>query len=106
MENGTLRRRWLRKAPIVALLGVLALTVFGLVTMLLWNWLMPTLFGLAQIGFWQASGLVILSRVLFGGFRHHGWHQHRWRGRLLARWEQMTPEEREKLREGLHCCHG
>jgi hypothetical protein len=106
MENGTMRRRWLRRAPIVALFGVLALTVLGFVTMLLWNWLMPALFGLARVGFWQALGLVVLSRVLFGGFRHHGWHRHHWRGRLLARWEQMTPEEREKLREGLHCCHG
>jgi Ca2+/H+ antiporter, TMEM165/GDT1 family len=105
MESGTLRHRWLCRAPRIAVFGLLALTVFGFVTMGLWNWLMPALVGLTRIGFWQALGLVVLSRVLFGGLHHHGWHQHHWRKRLLARWEQMTPEEREKLREGMRCCH-
>jgi hypothetical protein len=105
MENETLRHRCLRRAPKFVLFAALALIVFGFAVMGLWNWLMPALFGLTQIGFWQALGLVVLSRVLFGGFRHHGWHQHHWRERLLARWEQMTPEEREKLRDGLHGCH-
>jgi hypothetical protein len=43
--------------------------VFGLVVMSLWNWLMPTLFGWHVISYWQALGLLILSKILFGGFR-------------------------------------
>ena len=71
----------------------------------LWNWLMPRLFGLHAIGFWQAVGLLTLSWMLFGGWRgFHGFgpgFRGHGRGRMLARWEQMTPEEREKFREGL-----
>jgi hypothetical protein len=105
MEDETLRRHWPHRALKFVPLAILALAVCGFVTMSLWNWLMPTLFGLTQIGFWQALGLVVLSKILFGGFRHGAWHQHHWRERLLARWEQMTPEERDKLREGLRGCH-
>ena len=75
--------------------------LFGYVTMRLWNWLMPALFGWHLIGFWQAMGLLILCRILFGGFHgRHGSHGH-WRYRMRERWEQMTPEEREKFRQSM-----
>ena len=72
----------------------------GLAVMLLWNRLMPVLFGLRAIGYLQAVGLLVLARVLVGGF-HHGpaGMLHR-RRRMLERWEKMTPEEREKFRQG------
>ena len=47
----------------------LAATVFGFVVMWLWNWLMPAIFGLHLISFWQALGLLVLSKILFSGFR-------------------------------------
>ncbi|RPI21304.1 MAG: hypothetical protein EHM61_25090 [Acidobacteria bacterium] len=75
--------------------------VFGFVVMSLWNWLMPAIFGLREIGYWQAWGLMILSRILFGGFRMGGPGGH-WRHRMKERWEQMTPEEREKFRQGFY----
>lgn len=46
--------------------------LFGIVVMYLWNWLMPGLFGLPTIGFWQAFGLVLLAKLLFGSFGHGG----------------------------------
>jgi len=48
-------------------LGIATFVVLlmGLPLMLLWNWLMPTLFHLARIGFWQAVGLGLLSHILF-----------------------------------------
>jgi hypothetical protein len=49
--------------------------VFGYFVMLLWNWLMPELFGLITITFWQAAGIVLLARLIFGGFKHGG-HDH------------------------------
>ncbi len=104
MEDERLKHRWLRRAPLFVLFALVALTVFGFVAMGLWNWLMPELFGLTRIGFWQAVGLVVLSRILFGGFRHGAGHRHHWRQRLHERWEQMTPEERERLREGMRGC--
>jgi hypothetical protein len=51
--------------------------VFGLLVMVLWNWLMPAIFGLGKIGFWQAFGIVLLSKLLFGGSGHHPRDHHR-----------------------------
>jgi hypothetical protein len=86
------------------LFAVLFLAVFGFVVMRLWNWLMPALFGWHLITFWQALGILILSKILFGGFRggpRRHWH---WRGRMMERWSSMTPEEREKFRQGMGRC--
>jgi hypothetical protein len=88
-------------------LALLAVAVFGLVVMWLWNWLMPALFALPRIGLWQALGLLILSKILFGGFHGHGGPRRHWRHRMMERWEKMTPEEREKFREAMrHRCGG
>lgn len=48
--------------------------IFGYFVMLLWNFLMPDIFGLKEITFWQGSAMVILCRLLFGscGYREHG----------------------------------
>jgi hypothetical protein len=49
---------------VLAFLAVWALLI-GFPTMWLWNWLMPVIFGLPTIGFWQAVGLVFLSGIFF-----------------------------------------
>lgn len=92
-------RRALRILKVVAI-AIVAFTVFGFVVSRLWNDLMPGLFGLHAITFWQAVGLILLGRLLFGGFgpRFGGAP---WRRHMAERWEQMTPEEREKFREGM-----
>jgi hypothetical protein len=92
-------RRILRVLKVVAIV-ILAFTVFGFVVTQLWNYLMPGLFGLRTISFWQAVGLMLLGRLLFGGFRP-GRGGFGWRGEMMKRWGQMTPEEREKFREGM-----
>ncbi len=56
------------------LLGIVAITciafVMGVVVMVLWNWLMPQLFDLPRITYWQAWGLLLLGHLLFGaGFK-------------------------------------
>ena len=67
----------------------------------LWNWLLPPLFGWHAITFWQGLGLLVLCRILFGGFGGHGKDRSHWRRERGARWERMTPEEREKFRQGM-----
>ncbi len=48
------------------MVGVVIISLFiAFPTMLLWNWLMPTIFGLTEVGFWQALGLNLLSGFLF-----------------------------------------
>ena len=99
------------KLMIIAPLAILGMVMFvffgGETVMLLWNWLAPALFGLKQVTFWQALGLLALCRILFGGFgfsggKHSGsrWRmEKRVRERMGERWEQMTPEERERIRQ-------
>jgi len=85
----------------IVLIGLIAVAVFALVVFQLWNWLMPRLFGLHVITYWQALGLLVLSKILLGGFRGRPHFGSPWRHRLWERWQQMTPEEREKFRAGL-----
>ncbi len=69
--------------------GLVVATLFGLLfgwlVKMLWNWLMPEIFGLSVISYWQAFGVVILSKLIFsgiGGFHHlHKSHDHRLRSR-------------------------
>ena len=106
----TERQKKLKKLIWIAPLALLGMAIFtaigGGIVMLLWNWLTPMLFGLPSVTFWQAIGLLALCRILFGGFglggggRRHS--RGRMGGRMRERWEEMTPEERERFREGLH----
>ena len=95
-----MRGRWIPRILKFFFCAVIAATVFSYVVMRLWNWLMPALFSLHAITFWQALGVLILSKILFGGFRPRG-GRGRWRRRMMERWERMTPEEREKFRAGM-----
>jgi hypothetical protein len=94
-----------RRALKLALLAIPAAVVFvamiGFVVMSLWNGLTPALFGWKAISYWQAVGLIILSRILFGGFRGAVGRGGHWRHRMMERCDQMTPEEREKFRQAL-----
>jgi hypothetical protein len=64
---------------------------------------MPDLFGWQPISFAQALGILVLSKILFGGFRggRPGGGHGGWRHRMTERWESMTPEEREKFQQGM-----
>ena len=102
-----MRRNWIGHGVKIALLVALAIAVVSFVVMSLWNWLMPALFGWQLISFWQALGLLVLSKILFGGFRGRPGYGMHWRRRMAERWEQMSPEEREKFRKGMRgrCGH-
>jgi len=102
-----MKRHWILRGFKVLLFVALAATVFSFVVMWLWNWLMPAIFGLHAINFWQALGLLALSKILFSGFRGRPGFAMHWRQRMMERWEQMTPEEREKFQAGMRtgCGH-
>jgi hypothetical protein len=94
------RMKFLGRAVIV----LAAVAVLGGAVMVLWNAVMPALFaGARPIDYPHALGLLVLSRILFGGFRGHGGCHGRGR---WARWQAMTTEEREQfhqtLRSGRH----
>jgi hypothetical protein len=96
------------KGAAFLVLGLAAVAVFSFVVMSLWNALVPALFHGPTLMFWQAVGLLILTRILFGGLRGRGgWHG-RWRERMWReRWANMTAEERARLQERFHgrCGH-
>jgi len=96
-----MKRHWVARGLKFVLFAVLFFTVFSLVVMSLWNWLMPALFGWHVITFWQAVGILVLSKILFGGFRGGPGRHLYGRRRMMERWEKMTPEEREKFRQAM-----
>ena len=105
-------RRW-GFHPFKALMFVsmFALFVFllGTVVMLLWNFIMPELFGWKRLNFWQAVALFLLFRILFGGLgRGHVGKRHFFRKRRQywkEKWMQMDEQEREafKAKWKNHC---
>ncbi len=104
-----MKGRWVLRGLGIAAIGTAAITLFGFVVEGLWNALLPSIFGWHRITFWQALGLLVLSKILFGGgFRGRG--DMRWRRRMGERWgerwEKMSPEEREKFRRGMRGCFG
>ncbi len=85
-------------------LAVVFIAIFGWVVMSLWNWLMPYLFNAKIITYWQALGILVLCKILFGGMKGS------WRGKqcnyhgdfkqkLESRMAGMTEEEREEFKE-------
>ena len=102
-ENGDSRRKrwseWPRGAKI-AVMAAAALVfipvffaLFGAVTMWLWNWLMPAIFKLPTIGFWQAVGILVLSHILFRGCHFRGVGRRQWKREKIR--EQMREEAPE-----------
>ncbi|MDR2868492.1 MAG: hypothetical protein LBV46_03010, partial [Bacteroidales bacterium] len=78
----------------------------------LWNALIPAIFGLVCINFWQALGLLVLGRMLFGGFRGKHCmrmgmkHHHHGHNSIREKWMNMTPEERLEFVNKKHHCGG
>ncbi|HEU5293015.1 MAG TPA: hypothetical protein VFU05_20360 [Cyclobacteriaceae bacterium] len=85
-------------------LGIIFVWAFTLATMYLWNWLVPALFAGPVISFWQALGLLALSKILFGGFgkgggSHHNQWKSRWKSRWQEKWSSMSPEDQEHFKQ-------
>ena len=90
------------KIMMFIVLGVAAFILFGWAIQSLWNILLPELFGWKSITFWQAMGLFILSKILFGGFtskckrgEHSNWGMGYWK----HKWTNMSPEQKEKIKQ-------
>jgi len=98
-----MRARWIGRVAKFIVFVTLAIAGFGLFVMSLWNALIPAIFqGGPVITFWQAIGLLVLTRLLFSGFRPWGsyrQHHKHWRKRWEAKMASLTPEEWEKLRQ-------
>jgi len=82
------------------LLAIAWVAIAGLAIFYLWNALMPAILGLHAISYWQALGLLALSRLLFGRFG--GWGHRMRKARFVRGWKNLTPEERERFSRAMH----
>jgi len=96
-----MRGRWLLRVLRFVLIAAVFIAIFGAVVMGLWNWLVPSLFGGHRIEYVQALGVLLLARILFGRFWGRPGGHWGWRGRMEERWAAMSPEDREKFRQGM-----
>ncbi len=91
------------------IIGVpLVIFALGYITMYLWNWLVPTLFNGPAINLWQTFGIVLLSKILFGGFKGKGGGcccgnnrdpRQAWKEHMKAKWDNLSTEERTSLKD-------
>ncbi|WP_338868153.1 hypothetical protein WBJ53_16780 [Spirosoma sp. SC4-14] len=99
--------------------AILFLSLVGWIVMALWNALLPSILGVSAISWVQALGLLLLSRILFGGFGGRGFGsrgfggqrygsgsrgrfgsaRYEWKQKMAERWSQMTPEQRQQMRQ-------
>ena len=96
-----MKKNWLRKGLMFFAFFIAVVLLFGAIVMGLWNALLPAILGVKTISFIQALGILLLSKILFGGFgRIGGWHggRGRWRNKMQEKWGNMTQEEKEKFR--------
>ena len=92
------RGYWIAK---MIVFGLLMVGLLGLITMSLWNWLVPDLFHGPVINFGQTLGLLLLSKIFlwsFGKKGHYG-HQGPWRQYWKDKWSSMTPEDKERIKQ-------
>ncbi|MEJ7560825.1 MAG: hypothetical protein WKF66_21115 [Pedobacter sp.] len=95
----------------IPIMAIAFLSLVSLVVMLLWNNLLPQIIQVEAVNIWQAAGIFILCKLLFGfgrmgGFRGDKTH---FKNRMAERVKTMTPEERERFKEKLgsrmfNCC--
>jgi len=98
MKNPCCKFRFLIPVFIIAFLAVFSLAVYEL-----WNNVLVDVLGVKTITYWQALGILVLARILFGGFpfKRGGHFGPPWRHKIMEHWESMTPEQREQVRQ--HC---
>ena len=101
-----MKKTWIRKIPVIIGIAMVAAFVFSGVVMLLWNNILPSVLHVGAITFWQAMGILVLSKLLFGGMRgRRGAGGGQWKKRMFGQWQQMTPEEKEMF-AAKSGCHG
>ncbi len=103
-----MKKFWIKKGLMFLVIFIAAVTAFGFIVMSLWNAILPAVLGVTTITFWQALGILLLSKILFGGFGGKRWRgSPAWKEKMKQRWDNMTPDEREKFKtEWKHRCGG
>ncbi len=98
------KKFWAKKIAGFIVCAIAMVAVLGYTVMLLWNHvLVAVIGGVSLITFWQALGLLVLGKILFGGFHGGcGWGGHKgshWKNEMKEKWQGMSTEEREKIKQ-------
>ncbi len=97
------RRFWFGKAVMILVFCTAFVMLFSYIVMRLWNGILPDVIGVKVISFWQAMGILVLSKILFSGFggfaNKKEQFRNRFRQKMLDKWEHMTPEEKQKFKD-------
>ncbi len=88
---------WFKRIILIPLAIAAGIFAFGMLVMLLWNNLLPEILGVGTITFWQALGILVLSKILFGGFPGGGGHSPK-KHHMNHKMMNLSPEEREKMK--------
>ncbi len=88
------------KIALYILLAIAMFFVVSAIVMVLWNNLLPEILGVKTINFWQAAGILILSKILFGGLSSkNGFGQEKFRKLKEEQMSGMSEEQKEKFKE-------
>jgi len=81
-----------------------AIALFAYITMVLWNALLPRIFNLTAITYWQAAGLLVLARLFFGfgHSRRWGGHSYNMNWEVRSKIKNMSPDERKEFFRKMH----
>ena len=91
-----MKKIWIRKVPMVIALVTAGVFAFSGIVMFLWNHTLPVVLHAGAITFWQAMGILVLSKILFSGLSGRRGMAHRhWKKQMFGQWQDMTPEEKE-----------
>ncbi len=97
------KKFWIKKIVGCIVIALVIATVLGFVVMQRWNHVLTSVVQVPLIDFWQALGLLILSKILFGGIRGKwggsGDCRGGWKSEMREKWRNMSAEEREKLKQ-------
>jgi Ca2+/H+ antiporter, TMEM165/GDT1 family len=98
------RNFWIKRAIFFPILFVAGVFIFGSIIMYLWNAVLPDVLGVGIITFWQALGILVLSKILFGGFysRHRSGFWEKCGYDMHEKWRHLSPEEREEIKKKWH----
>lgn len=95
-----MKKFWIKKGLMFVSFFIAATLLVSFIVMGLWNTILPAVLGVKAITFVQALGILLLSKILFGGFRGgcYGSGRQQWKMKIQEKMGQMTPEEKEKFK--------
>lgn len=93
-----MKGRWIFRTVMIIMATVL---LFSVIVMFLWNWLVPDIFHGPKLNLWQSVGLLVLCKILFGGFGPGNWgggsnaRKKIWKDKFNEKWSCLTSEEKK-----------